>query len=326
MKLGRPYRFPREQEEARNKARRLSWATILFLLTAATGLAITLGQSQSMKTAWISDVLSMIPPATILAAMRMEERRPNRRFPYGYFRAISVAFLAAAGVLMLIGLYLLADSVMKLLKQERPPVGAAALFGHTFGFWAGWLMIAALAYSMAGAIVVGQMKRPVAETLRDKMLMADAEMNRAEWMSEGAAIIGILLIGFGYWWGDAAMAAFISLGIVRDGWQQLRQVLGDLMDESPTELGGKELEELPEQIRDAVQRLDWVERAAVRLREHGHVVSGEVYVVPRDGNGGGNLVARADHASEELLKMDWRLYSLPVVLTGDLEESDRPAD
>jgi len=324
VKLGRPFEFPDEQQQARKKARRLSWATIVFLVTAATGLAITLGQSQAMKTAWVSDVLSIIPPAAILVAMRLEEKKPTRRFPFGYFRAISVAFLATAAVLMLIGLWLFADSVMKLVSGHRPPVGAAALFGHTFGFWAGWLMIGALAYSMSGAIVVGQLKRPVAETLKDKMLMADADMNRAEWMSEGAAIIGVLLIGLGFWWGDAATAAVISLGIIRDGWENLRQVLGDLMDESPTKLGGKELEDLPGRIKDAAERLPWVDRAAVRLREHGHVLSGDVFVVAADGTG--DLVARADAASDELLKTDWRLYSLPVILTTDLEDGEHPRD
>jgi cation diffusion facilitator family transporter len=255
--------------------------------------------------------------------MRWEEKKPSARFPYGYFRAISVAFLATAAVLMIIGLWLFVDSAMKLLMGHRPPIGAASLFGHPFHFWAGWLMIAALAYSMSCAILVGQLKRPVAETLHDKVLMADAEMNRAEWMSEGAAIVGILLIAFGFWWGDAATAAFLSLNIIRDGWHNLRQVLGDLMDESPTELGAKELEELPERMRHAAERMEWVEKAAVRVREHGHVLVADVFVVPREG---GALVERIDRASAELRGMDWRIYSVAVVPTADLDDAAHPRD
>ena len=105
-------------------------------------------------------------------------------------------------------------------------------------------------------------------------------MNRAEWMSEGAAIVGILLVAFGLWWGDAAAAAFISVEIVRDGWHNMRQVIADLMDEAPSVLGEHELESVPAKLKAAAERLDWVERAAVRLREQGHVLSGELYVVP----------------------------------------------
>jgi divalent metal cation (Fe/Co/Zn/Cd) transporter len=213
--------------------------------------------------------------------------------------------------------------VMKLVGQHRPPIGAAALFGHVFHVWAGWLMMGALAYSMTAAIVVGQLKRPVAEKLHDKVLLADADMNRAEWMSEGAAIVGIFLVGLGFWWGDAATAALISLNIIWDGWHNLRQVLGDLMDESPTELGGKEMEDLPGEMKEAAERLPWVAKASVRLREHGHLLSGEVFVVPQ---GDGELARRADAAAEQLKRMDWRLYSISVVPTADLDDSTHPSD
>jgi divalent metal cation (Fe/Co/Zn/Cd) transporter len=326
MKLGQPFEFPPEQAEARRKARRLSWISLGLLFSGTVGLALTLGGSQAMKTAWISDLLSLVPPITILVAMRQEEKKPSARFPYGYFRSISVAFLATAAALMIIGLWLFVENVMKLLAQQRPPIGAASVLGHVFPFWAGWLMLAPLTYSIVCAVVVGQLKRPVAMKLHDKVLMADADMNRAEWMSEGAAVIGLLLVGFGFWWGDSATAAIISLQVMHDGWHNLRQVIGDLMDESPTEMGAKELEDLPREIKDAAERLPWVRQAAVRLREHGHVLSGEVFVVPDDGDGTADFVKRLDETAEALKKMDWRLYSLSVVPTADLEDAAHPKD
>jgi hypothetical protein len=90
----------------------------------------------------------------------------------------------------------------------------------------------------------------------------------------------------------------------------MRQVIGDLMDETPTTIGASELEELPTRIKLAAERLDWVESAAVRLRESGHVLNGEVFVVPNDD---ANLVRRLETASDDLRRMDWRLYSLVVV-------------
>jgi hypothetical protein len=134
--------------------------------------------------------------------------------------------------------------------------------------------------------------------------MSMLALARADWMAESAAIVGILLIGFGLWRGDSAAAAVISLSIIWDGWHNLRQVIGDLMDESPTEMGAKELEDLPKEIKKAAERLPWVGRAAVRLRKHGHLLSGEVFVVPRDGtaDGDGDLVAastRLGRAAED---------------------------
>ena len=263
--------------------------------------------------------MALIGPAVLLFALKLENREPNERFPYGYFRAVSISFLVTSALLTLVGVWLLVDSVMKLLHGERPPVGTMTLFGHSI--WSGWAMIAALSYCVVIGVLLGRLKQPVAEKLTDRALAADADMNKAGWMSEGAAIVGILLIGFGAWWGDGAAAAFISLNIVRDGWINLRQVVADLMDESPTKLGGTDMEILPKRVRAAAEKLPWVEKAAVRMREHGHVIAGEVFVVPRTTD---DLVQRVEEASEALSRLDWRIYTLTVMPVSGLEDEITP--
>ena len=324
MTVGRPFHFPPEQWEARRRTRRVAWLSIVLLLTGATAIALALGQSQAMKTAWVSDLATAVPPATMLFAMRHELRPPSSRFPWGYFRVVSIAFLVTAGVTSVIGVYLLLDSLMKLVKQERPPIGTAVLFGHQL--WAGWMMVAALFYSMCIGMLLGKLKTPLAETLQGKEEEAEAKMNRAEWLSEGAAIGGILAVGLGLWWGDAAAAAFVSLEIVRDGWDSMRQVVRDLMDESPTVLGEHELDDVPARVKRAAERLGWVERAAVRLREQGHVITGDVFVVPRDGasRSAAELVAEVGRAAEELRQVDWRLHGLTVMPVERLVEETPP--
>ena len=324
MTVGREFRFPPEQWEARRRTGRVAWLSIALLLTGATAIGIALGQSQAMKTAWVSDLVTAVPPATMLFAMRHELRPPSRRFPWGYFRVVSIAFLVTAGVTSTVGLYLLLDSLMKLLKQERPPIGTVLLLGHQL--WAGWTMVAALFYSMCIGMLLGRLKTPLAETLHGKEQEAEAKMNRAEWLSEGAAIAGIVAVALGFWWGDAAAAAFVSVEIVRDGWESMRQVVRDLMDESPTVLGEHELEDVPARVKRAAERLAWVERAAVRLREQGHVLTGDVFVVPRDGaaRSASELVAEVGRAAEELRQVDWRLHGLTVMPVARLVDDAPP--
>jgi cation diffusion facilitator family transporter len=310
-----PFEFPKELEPQRRRGKRLAWMSIIGLASAAVLLGLALGQSQTMKTAWVGDMLAIIPPVGSLVAMRYEFRPPTARFPFGYFRAISVAFLVAASVLSLIGLWLLFDAAMKLVTREHPSIGTMELFGRQL--WAGWAMVGALAYSTVVGFALGTLKRPVAKTLHDKALEADADSNRANWMSEASGIVGIMLVGFGFWWGDAIAAGVISLGIVYDGWLNLRQVLADLMDETPTELGSHDdHERLPEKLKHAAERMNWVEKAAVRLREHGRVLTGEVFVVPRDQT---DLVARIERAAKELQHLDWRLHDLNIMPVSQLE-------
>src|SRR5437763_7440857 len=118
MIFGERFEYPEEQRRLRAKAKGLSWASIVLLTSAGTVLFFALGQSEAMKTAWVSDVLTAIPPVALLVAMRYELREPTERFPFGYTRSISVAFLVTSGVLSIIGMYLLYDALMKLVTQE----------------------------------------------------------------------------------------------------------------------------------------------------------------------------------------------------------------
>jgi len=310
------YVFQPELAHERERARRLSWLSIWLLMSAALLMAFTVGNSQTMKTAWVSDVLSLVPPIALLIAMRVELHPPTERFPYGYTRAISISFLVTAAVLSLFGLMLFIDAALKLFRGERPPIGTVVIFGRQI--WAGWTMIAALAYSLSCGFLVGRLKLPVAHKLQDRALAADAKMNHDEWMSEGAAILGLLLVAFGYWWGDAGSAAIISLNIMRDAWETIQQVIADLMDEAPNVLDRHQLEDLPQRVREAVKRYDWVAEAAVRLREHGHLITGDIFVVPREHT---DLPARVERVAQELATVDWRLHSLTVMPVATLDQT-----
>jgi cation diffusion facilitator family transporter len=319
MSIGVTFQYPEEQQRLRRQAKALSWLSIVLLLSAGTLLFFALGESEAMKTAWVTDILTALPPMALLAAMRVELRDRTRRFPYGFTRSISVAFLATSGVLSIVGLYLLYDSVSKLVQQQRPPIGITELFGHHF--WAGWLMIATLGYSLLCGLLIGLLKKPVAMRLNDKALRAEATMNRDEWMSEGAAIVGIVLVGFGHWWGDALAAAFISVEIVHDGWMNMRLVLGDLMDEAPTKMGKKELEDITDRVRAGIEQMQNVARAGVRLREHGRAVTGEIFVVAGDD---ANVVDLVGEVANRAAAIDWRLHDLTVMPVRRLEQVTPP--
>lgn len=319
MRVGERFVYPEEQWQLREKAKTLSWLSIGLLASAAVLLFFALGQSEAMKTAWVSDVLTAIPPVALLGAMHFELKGPSKRFPYGYTRSVAVAFLVTSSVLSLVGLYLLYDALSKLIGQQRPPIGTTQLFGHSF--WAGWLMIAALGYSLLCGFILGVLKKPVAMRLNDKALRAEATMNRDEWLSEGAAIIGIILVGFGHWWADAAAAAFISIEIVHDGWINLRLVLGDLMDETPTKMGEKELEDVTDKVRSRIESLSDVAAAGVRLREHGRALTGEVFFVPRDH---ADVVDLVSEVADEATDVDWRLHDIAVMPVPKLDNITPP--
>lgn len=296
------------------RARRLEWVTIACLVPAIALVYLTVGSSQAMKTAWVEDVLSLVPPIAFLVAVRFEAKAPNADFPYGFHRTMAIAFLCAAMALFTVGAYLLVESVATLIRAERPTIGTVELFG--WRVWHGWVMMAVLALTSVPPVVLGRKKRALAQRLHDKALHADAEMNRADWQTAVAGILGLLGIGLGLWWADAVAAALISLSVLRDGVANLRQVAKDLMDMAPTGVDSDEIDPSPARLREALQRMPWVAAADVRLREAGHVFMGEAYVVPHAAQ---VLVADLDAASRQLREMEPRLQELAIVPVRTLE-------
>jgi divalent metal cation (Fe/Co/Zn/Cd) transporter len=198
MRRSRSAELPPELQQTLRKARRLEWLTIAYLVSAVVLLALVLGSSQALKTAWAEDLLSLIPPIAFLLAMRFNSRAPTERFPYGFHRIVSIAHLCSALALFVMGTYLLIESIIKLVTAEYPTINSVELFGQTI--WLGWLMLPALAWSGLPAVFLGRAKIPLAEELHNKVLYADAKMNKADWLTAGAAMVGIVGIGFGLWW------------------------------------------------------------------------------------------------------------------------------
>ena len=319
MREREAFELPRGQEEDRRRVLRLEWATIGFMLSVIALLYFAQGSSQAMKTAWIEDILSLVPPAAVLVASRFHGRAPTDRFPYGFHRSIAIAFLCASLALAGFGVLLLYESLVKLVTREHPSIGTVVVLGQQV--WLGWLMIAALVYSVIPPVILGHRKLPLAKRLHDKALHADAAMNRADWLTGLAAIVGVLGIGMGWWWADATAAAVISLDILRDGWKNVSQSVRDLMDERPTRIGGSEADPAPERLRAALRAMDWVADADVRLREEGHLLTGEAFVVPRSEEG---LLERLEEATRTLRGLDWRLYDLSLVPVRTLAGPDGP--
>ena len=280
------------------RATRLEWITVCYQLSIIVAMYLVAGSSQSMKAAWIEDMLGLVPPVAFLIATPIARRRPSDEFPYGYHRATSVAFFAGAAALFGMGAFVLVDSIHKLIMQEHPTIGMISLFGRDI--WLGWAMLAVLTYSLV-PVWLGHLKTPLARSLHDHVLHVDAAMNRADWLTAVGAAVGVIGVGLGYWWVDATVAILIAADVTREGFQNLRDVMADMLDETPTVVDGSAREALPERVRSYLRGLPWVVDADVRMRDGGHAFTGEAFVIVRDSR---ELVPRIREAVEGARALD----------------------
>ena len=254
------------------RAKQLEWWTLASTITVVVVMFLAAGSSQAMRTAWFEDLLSLVPAIVFLIAAKLEVKEPSPAFPFGFHRAQSLAFLISATTLSAVGLFLLFESVMTLLKQEHVTIPPVTLFGHTL--WMGWLMIAALIYSVIPPLILGRMKLPLAKRLQDKVLHTDAMMQKADWMTGLAGVGGVLGVGLGYWWADALASAFISASIIHDGISALRSSSAELIDGAPRKLDKDEVSEEAEALCRSLQAA--FPGCAVRLREVGRYIHAQV--------------------------------------------------
>jgi len=249
-------------------AERLEWWTLFWLSTIVLFMGLTMGSSQAMRTALYEDVLSFLPAIVFLVASKYEGKMATPKFPYGFLRVNSLAFMAAALALVAMGGFLFINSAISLFKQEHPSISIVHILGQEI--WQGWLMIAALFYSTIAPVILGHMKLPIARRLNDKVLITDALMQKADWTTGAAGVAGIVGIALGLWWADAAAALFISFGILRDGVRQLRAATAELVDGAPRALEKNDLAE------DAVALKKVLEKhfpgTVIRMRETGRYI------------------------------------------------------
>lgn len=304
--------LPEKQREVLRRAIRLEWISIGFLAVTVTLVFLVLGNSQAMKAAWIEDLLSFIPPIAFLIAVRVNRRRPTRAHPYGYHRSVGVGHLVSAVALTTMGGYLIVESGSGLIALEHPTIGTVELFGQSI--WLGWLMIGVMALVALPPVFIGRAKLALAKDLHNKVLYADADMNKADWMTAVGSIVGVTGIGLGIWWLDGAAAMFIAGSILWDGLRNLRAAILDLMDERARTFDERKPHPIAQKLEDYLSGLRWVEQAGCRVRDQGHVFHIEAFVVPRRMPS----IRRLEAAREACTRLDWKAADVVIVPVPEL--------
>lgn len=314
MITSRKFELPEKLKPTLRKATRLEWITLVYLVSVVMLMYPMMGSSQAMKSAWLEDMLSMVPSIAFLITTRIYDRAPTKEFPYGYHRAFTVAFLTGALALFSMGCFLLIDSALTLLKADHPTIGTIKLFGRTI--WLGWLMCLVLVYSAVPPFFLGRTKLTPSRQLHNKILHTDADTQKADWMTAGTAFLGIIGIGFGWWWADSVAAIIISFSVLKDGFTDLRDAVNDLMERYPKTVDQK-TDPLVSELEEWLKKQDWVRDARVRLRENGQVLMGEAFVVPLSEI---DLVACIERTVKQAHEFHWKIHELSIMPVKELPE------
>lgn len=299
--------LPSDMRMVMAKAKRYERITFFYLLSVAVLMYFTMSSSQAMKAAWLEDILSIIPSVIFLIASRYYTRDATFLFPYGFHRVFSIGFGFGSFALLAMGIFIATDSLITLIKAEHATIEHITILGYTF--WHGWVMLVVLLYSFVPAVILGKKKIKLAEKLHNKLMMVDAEAQKADWMTAGAAVVGIVGIGFGWWWADPIAALFISISILKDGVRRFYDAIADFLGRIPTTVKNEEIHPVNKTIIEYLEKQNWITDFRMRLREEGEVFLGEVFVIPEDGN---DLIEKIEKCCREIKELDWKIHEIAI--------------
>jgi divalent metal cation (Fe/Co/Zn/Cd) transporter len=172
-------------------------------------------------------------------------------------------------------------------------------------------MILALLWKSIPNSILGHIKHKFSLELYDKILYTDSKMNKADWMTGFASIIGIFGIGMGYWWADSTIAMLIAINIVYDGFTNLRQSILDLIDEIPKQLGSNKTDPILTKLKTFVSQQNWIKETHVRFRDEGHVFFGEIFIKPKSER---DLLENIKQLHKDIRQLHWRIHDVVIVI------------
>ncbi len=181
---------------------------VAFLLTGSVALLSDAAES----------VVNVIAAVAVIVAMRYAQRPADYQHPYGHAKAEYLSSILEGGLILLAAGMILLSSVQRLFSPQ--PINNA-LIG---------LIVAVLATLINGFLVwllqrAAKTHDSVALATNARHLLTDV------WTSLGV-IVAVLLVSITGWERlDPLLAIVVSLNIIREGFEVLRQSVSRLMDE-----------------------------------------------------------------------------------------------
>ncbi len=191
--------------------------------------------------------------------LKISQRKANKKFPYGYYKAENLATLVVVGFIFLAAYEIFIGSYGKLFTVTELRLPAIALAVPLFS--------SALSYAIA------HYEHKVGREIGSQSLIANAQESKADILSSLAVFAGVLLSYFHIRYIEGIIGMLLSLLIVKIGIQNARSAVLSLMDASPDLELEKKIEKLVMETPGAR------EVSHIRLRQSGLFVFGEASIL-----------------------------------------------
>lgn len=216
--------------------------------------------------------------STFLAfvGLRISQKKPTERFPYGFYKAESISSLFISLLIIFAGLDILKDGIEKLFlsyKLNYPVLAVGVAF-----------------FDALVMFLVGTYEVKIGKKINSQSLISDGTESRMHIFSSSIVLIGLVSKIENIPFLEPLMGILISIFILKIGIFSTKESIYSLLDVSPN----REIEGKIKEVLSNISGISGFEK--LRLRKSGPFIFGEAYVKIRE-----NLdIKRAHQISEEI--------------------------
>ena len=255
---------PTQRETAVVSARKTVTFAAVVTVALAAMKAIIGGISGS--SGLLADALHSVSDVIALGAswfgLWLAGKEPTQRFPYGFYRAETLAALVASGVILLLGLSILLQGIHK-LKAPIP-------LHHS------WLALGVALLSAVVAFWVSTRLKRVARQTNSQSLSATGDEARMDCFTSLLVFVGVSAASAGFLRADAIVAILFSALVFWIGGRNSWIALLSLMDASMDK-------QLETDVANILMQISGIKRThKLRARRAGpfYFIEGHIHVLP----------------------------------------------
>lgn len=236
------------------------WGVLVNILLASTKLVGGIvGQSQALIADGLHSASDLASDGMVLLAAKHANEDADEDHPYGHERFETIATVALGALLVIVGLGIGYDAVLRLVTDER------ILHPHPFTLWIA-------AFSILSNEALYHYTKYVGNNIRSKLLIANAWHHRSDAVSSIVVFVGIAGTQLDMPKLDAYAAIVVALMIIKIGVELGYHSMQELVDKGLDP-------EVVQKVRDQILAHEDVRQLhMLRSRRMGHKALVDVHI------------------------------------------------
>ncbi len=235
-----------------------SCTLVALLLGILKGLVGIVSGSVALLADAIHSISDISASLAVFMGLRLAQKKPTERFPYGYYKAESFASFIVSIIIILSGIEVMRESYDRILTPAKILLPTAAI------------LVASVSATLSYILAV--YKGKVGNEISSQALISEGKHSRIDICVSLAVLLGVLFSYFGFPWVEALAGLLIGIAVIGMGLLLGKNAVLVLMDVclKPS---------IVDQIRRLAEEVQGVKGVhEVKFRRSGPFLFGEMHI------------------------------------------------